>query len=111
IRDDLVTGVQTCALPISVRFVRVDEQERGEDRVEVRLVLDRDPVFGLDAHDFRDGHSSLARREQKPRPGARGRTRGARRTPLDRAYRYCPVLTTRSTLRCFSLDSPMSGFT
>src|SRR3989441_869867 len=95
-----------------VRLVRVDEQKRGEDGVEIRLVLDRDPVLGLDAHDFRDGHAvprSLENRNPWPGPG--GRTRGARRPPLDRNYRYCPVLTMRSTLRCFSLDSPISGFT
>src|SRR5438132_478053 len=31
-----------------VRLVGVDEQERREDRVEVRLVLGRDPVLGLE---------------------------------------------------------------
>jgi hypothetical protein len=42
----------------AVRLVGIDEQERGEDRVEVRLVLDRDAVFGLDPHYLRNGHMS-----------------------------------------------------
>src|SRR5207247_10171581 len=65
-----------------VRLVRVDEQKRGEDGVEIRLVLDRDPVLGLDAHDFRDGYAvprSLENRNPWPGPGE---GRGGRAAPL-----------------------------
>src|SRR5262249_58704923 len=39
-----------------VGLVGVDQQQRGEDRVEVGLVLDRDAVFGLDPHHLRNRH-------------------------------------------------------
>src|SRR5947208_7446271 len=78
-------------------LVGVDQQQRGQDRVEVRLVLDRDPVLGFDAHDFRDGHASPVASEQKPMAGGQGRYEGGpRRPPSDLGYMYWPVLTTFS---------------
>src|SRR5439155_14491825 len=94
-----------------VGLVRVDEQQRGEDRIEVGLVLDRDTVLGLDSHHFLNRHdapgSPFALRGEKTR------TAGERPAlpPAVVPYRYWPVLMTRSTARCLSLISPMSGFT
>ncbi len=36
--------------------VPVDQEARRDDRVGVRRAPERDPVFGLDADDLRDGH-------------------------------------------------------
>src|SRR5207247_7848657 len=57
IRDPLVTGVQTCALPIFVRWVADEEAERG-------LGL---PVRERDAgHVVLDGDDALVRLEREP---------------------------------------------
>jgi predicted MFS family arabinose efflux permease len=40
----------------AVGLVGVDQQQRGKDRVKVRLVLDRDAVLGLDPHHLRNRH-------------------------------------------------------
>ena len=105
-----------------VGLVGVDEEERGQDRVEVRLVPDRDPVLGLDPHHLRDGHAVLAPARVTRCPPAtspalrRGRGRQKRgegsagRCPHPAAYRYWPVVM-RSTGRCLSLLSPVSGLT
>src|SRR5262249_54331359 len=92
----------------AVRLVGVDEQERRQDRVEVGLVLDGDPVLGFDAHHLRNRHGA---------PGTAGhegnKRRGGAPPPPSRrnAYRYWPVLITRSTALCFSLVSPIRGLT
>ena len=67
-----------------VGLVGVDEEEGGQDRVEVRLVADGDPVLGLDPHHLRDGHAVLApvrvtradRRPPAPRWGPRPTEKG-----------------------------------
>src|SRR5262249_24461825 len=90
----------------AVRLVGVDEQERRQDRVGVGLVLDGDPVLGFDAHHLRHRHGApgtAGREGTQPRGGG---TQGRRN-----AYRYWPVLITRSTALCFSLVSPIRGLT
>src|SRR6185436_11492729 len=83
-----------------VRLVGVDEKERGQDRVEVRLVLHRDPVLGLDAHDFRDRHVvplglTVSRADEDPPAvvSAGGADGGDASSPPSRyrSYRYWPV--------------------
>src|SRR5262249_10557398 len=60
----------------TVRLVRVDEEQRGQDRIEVGLVLDLDAVLGLDAHDFRDGHAVPSKLVVKKNPGRGSRPGG-----------------------------------
>ncbi len=40
----------------AVGLVGVDQQQRGQNWIEVRLVLDRDAVLGLDPHHLRNRH-------------------------------------------------------
>src|SRR5215468_1916992 len=92
----------------AIRLVGIDEQERRQDRVEVRLVLDGDPVLGFDAHPLRNRHGAPGTAGREGKQTAGGRLYAPSRRD---AYRYWPVLMTRSTALCFSFISPMRGLT
>ncbi len=92
----------------AIGLVGVDQQQGGQDRVEVRLILDRDPVLGLDAHDFRDGHavpSNEAVRKKKPGPSAaRGGKRGGRTpAPSSNGSGRSPPPRSTGIVRCSQL--------
>src|SRR5215471_11740256 len=72
----------------AVRLVRIDEEERRQDRVEVGLVLDGDPVLGFDTHHLRNRHGA---------PGTAGREGNKRR---EGASTLPPAATLTETGRC-----------
>src|SRR2546425_1616152 len=47
IRDKLVTGVQTCALPISQRAEREDRDREGEAQGDVRIAFAEAPAEAI----------------------------------------------------------------
>src|SRR5438034_7549171 len=65
IRDHCVTGVQTCALPISLEcevgrlLAVVDRQQAGLPAAEVRLVLEQEPEHHVDPRRSEEHTSEL----------------------------------------------------
>src|SRR5438309_10905258 len=85
IRDGTVTGVQTCALPISRRQHRIgaDRRLRRDAAVvaEIRRPLDRVEIVDVDAFAEPDVAAQAdARRSEERRVGKEGRSR---RAPYD----------------------------
>ena len=74
-----------------IRLIGVDQEERGEDRIEVGLVLDRDAVLGLDAHYFRNRHDV---------PGTSLPPKEVRHTRRERGVRSPPPPSFTGTGRC-----------
>src|SRR2546428_13417429 len=79
IRDLIVTGVQTCALPISIEHLRGD---RGGHRVGIvgfteRRLLCRGRGGGRDWRVFRARFRRGGRGSEERRVGEEGRSRGA----------------------------------
>src|SRR5258708_18477343 len=78
IRDDLVTGVQTCALPIYAHpGLRVADQQARAVAAVVALNFDRRKFTG-ESHGFPAAHASLlqgARRSEERRVGKECRSR------------------------------------
>src|SRR5438552_15858779 len=60
IRDDLVTGVQTCALPISVGPPRRNGRSCGRPAQVVDFARGRESLGGIGGREVRDGLSERA---------------------------------------------------
>src|SRR5258708_32054672 len=82
IRDDLVTGVQTCALPICLSFgssptICGAPQIVGDDPKlkQVSVALSR--AAGTDATVLLEGESGTGKRSEERRVGKEGRSRWA----------------------------------
>src|SRR5438034_8947592 len=78
IRDHCVTGVQTCALPISERFVDSAGPE-DLDHARRRAAQTEDELRGLTAQITRAALENLRARSEERRVGKECRSGGARR--------------------------------